>query len=56
MKSIVARYTGEKVEEICNFALVLLHLKYAASIWDPGYKDLIRRVNKIQRKAACFVK
>jgi hypothetical protein len=44
------------VEETCCFALVRPHLEYPARIWDPGHKDLIRRLNKIQRKAACFVK
>jgi hypothetical protein len=54
IKRVVGRYSDEKVT--CYFALVRPHLEYAMSIWDPGCKDLIRRLNNIQRKAACFIK
>jgi hypothetical protein len=53
---VVGRYSYEKVKETCHFALVRPHLEYEASIWDPEHKDLIRRLNKTQRKAASFVK
>jgi hypothetical protein len=36
--------------------LVRPHLEYVASIWDPEQKDLIKELDKIQRKAARFVK
>jgi hypothetical protein len=39
-----------------NTSLRLDHLEYAASIWDPGHKDLIQRLSKIQRKDVRFVK
>jgi hypothetical protein len=56
IKRIVGKYSDEKVREICNFALVRPHLRYAASFWDPGHKDLILRLNKKQWEAVCFVK
>jgi hypothetical protein len=59
IKRVVGRCTDEKVKETCYFTLVRPYLEYTASIWDPGYKDLIRRLNKMKglpRKAARFVK
>jgi hypothetical protein len=56
VKRIVGRFSDEKVKERCYFALVRPHLEYAASVWDTVQKDLIRELNKIQRKAARFVK
>jgi hypothetical protein len=56
IKRVVGRYSDEKVKETCYFALVRPHLKYAARIWDPGHKDLMLRLNKIQRKDPHFVK
>jgi hypothetical protein len=53
---VVGRYSGEKVKEMRYFALARPNLEYAASIWDPGHEDLNRRQNKIERKAAHFVK
>jgi hypothetical protein len=44
------------VKERCYFALVRPHHEYAASIWDAEEKDLIKELDKIQRKAARFVK
>jgi hypothetical protein len=46
IKCVVGRYSEEKVKGICYYALVRPHLAYAASIWDPGHKYLIRRLNK----------
>jgi hypothetical protein len=56
IKWVVEKYSDRRVKKPCYFALVRPHLEYAASIWDPGHRDLIRRLNKIQRKAARFVK
>jgi hypothetical protein len=56
IRRIVGRSSNEKVKERCYFALVRPHLEYAASIWDPEQKDLIKELDKIQRKAARFVK
>jgi hypothetical protein len=56
IKHVVQRYLDEKVKETCHFALVRLHLEYAASIWDPGHKELNRILNKVRRKAVPFVK
>ena len=52
----MGRFSDEKVKERCYFALIWPHLEYAASIRDPVQKDLIRELNKIQRKAVRFVK
>jgi hypothetical protein len=56
IKRVLGRYTDQKVKERCYFALVRPHLEYAASIWDPAHKESILQINKIQRKAARFVK
>ena len=56
VKRIVERFLDEKVKERCYFALVRPHLEYAASVWDPVQKDLIRELNEIQRKAARIIK
>jgi hypothetical protein len=56
IKRVEGRYSDKKVKETCDFGLVRPHLKYAASIWDPGHKDLIRKLNQLQRKAGRFVK
>jgi hypothetical protein len=53
---ILGRSSNEKVKERCYFVLVRPHPEYAASIWDPEQKDSIKKLKKIQRKAARFVK
>jgi hypothetical protein len=40
-KRVAGRYSDEKVEEGCYFALVKPHLVYAASSWRSTRKDLI---------------
>jgi hypothetical protein len=52
----VGRSSDEVVKERCYFALVRAHLEYAASIWDPERKDLIKELDEIQRKATRLVK
>jgi hypothetical protein len=44
IRRIVGRSSNEKVNERCYFALVRPHLEYAASIWDPEQKDLIKEL------------
>jgi hypothetical protein len=56
IRRIVGRSSNEKVKERCYFALVRPHIEYAASIWDPEQKDLIKELDKIHIKAAHFVK
>jgi hypothetical protein len=56
IKRIVGRSSNESVKERCYFASVRPHLEYATSIWDPEQKDLIKKLEKIQEKAARFAK
>ena len=48
--------SDEKVKERCYFALVRPHLEYACSIWDPADTKNTREIEKVQRRAARFVK
>jgi hypothetical protein len=50
------RSPNEKAKERCYFALVRPHREYAVKIWDPEQKALTKEFDKIQIKAACFVK
>jgi hypothetical protein len=56
IRHVVGGFSDEKVKEGCYFALARPHLDSAASIWDPEQKDLIKELDKIQRKSACFEK
>jgi hypothetical protein len=56
IKHVLGRCTDEKVKDRWHFALNRPHLGYDTSIWDPAHKYSILQINKIQRKAASFVK
>jgi hypothetical protein len=56
IKCIVGGSSNETVRERCFFALVRSYLECATSIWDPEQNDLIKELDRIQRKAARSVK
>ena len=46
----------DKVREISYFSLVRPHLEYAASVWDPHEIGLKTELERVQRRAARYVK
>ena len=36
-------------------ALVVPHLEYACTVWDPHTQLNVRRLDAVQRRAACYV-
>ena len=46
----------QSFKETAYIALVRSVLEYSCTVWDPHYKEDITRLEKIQRKAARFVK
>jgi hypothetical protein len=49
------KFTSRKTKELGYFALVRPHLEYCSSVWDPENKNLITKLEKIQRRAAALL-
>ena len=45
----------QKVKETAYKSFVRPNLEYASSVWDPHLKKEITALEKVQRRAACFV-
>ena len=50
------RHCNEKFKETAYVSLVRSLLEYSSAVWDPYLEGDIQRIEKIQRKAARFVK
>jgi hypothetical protein len=50
------KYGPQKLKEIAYKSLVRSNLEYASSIWDPHFNQDSKKVERIQRRAARFVK
>ena len=50
------RHCNDKLKETAYISLVRSVLEYSCSVWDPYLEGDIQRIEKIQRKAARFVK
>jgi hypothetical protein len=46
----------EEVKKQAYLALVLPHLEYASSAWDPHLQKHIQQIEMVQRRAARFIK
>ena len=45
----------KEIKQTAYIALVRPHLEYASSVWDPYHKDLVDKLEMVQRRAARFV-
>ena len=46
----------EQIKTQAHYSLVRPHLKYAFSVWDPHTQKNIQGIEKVQRRAALFIK